>query len=122
MTPRLLIVEDERAIQLALRGLFKREGYDVDLADTGEEAIRRHRDEPYDLVLTDLALGRGMSGMEVLRSAKERRPETAVVTTFTACCGENCFNGRTVLSISRMFAIDNPGNTTTSSWSINVAS
>ncbi len=79
MTPRLLIVEDERAIQLALRGLFKREGYDVDLADTGEEAVRRHRDEPYDLVLTDLALGRGMNGMEVLRSAKERRPETAVV-------------------------------------------
>ena len=77
--PRVLIVEDERAIQLALRGLLRRAGYEVECADDGKEALRRFREEPYDLVLTDLALGRDLTGMDVLREVKAERPETAVV-------------------------------------------
>jgi len=76
---RLLVVEDERAIQLALSGLFRREGHEVGLAESGEEAIATLRAEPWDLVLTDLSLGRGPSGMDVLKAAKELRPEAAVV-------------------------------------------
>ena len=79
MSARVLIVEDEKAIQLALRGLLRRDGYDVDLADTGEDALRKLSEQPYDLVITDLALGRGISGMDVLRASKEARAETAVV-------------------------------------------
>jgi DNA-binding NtrC family response regulator len=80
MSARVLIVEDEKAIQLALRGLLRRDGYDVDLADTGEDALRMLAEKtPYDLVITDLALGRGISGMDVLRASKEARAETAVV-------------------------------------------
>ncbi|MCP4006802.1 MAG: sigma-54-dependent Fis family transcriptional regulator [bacterium] len=79
MTARILIVEDEKGIQLALRGLLRRDSYDVDLADTGEEALRRLENSSYDLVLTDLALGRGITGMDVLRAVKQDRPETAVV-------------------------------------------
>jgi DNA-binding NtrC family response regulator len=76
---RILVVEDEKAIQLALSGLLRREGYEVELADTGETAMARLREQLYDLVLTDLALGKGASGMDVLKTAKELRSETAVV-------------------------------------------
>ena len=79
MSARILIVEDEGAIRLALRGLLKRDGYQVDLAESGEEALDKFQQSPFDLVLTDLALGRGKSGMDVLESVKEQRPETAVV-------------------------------------------
>jgi DNA-binding NtrC family response regulator len=79
MNARILVVEDERAIQLALRGLLRRDGYDVELADNGEAAIRKIQELPLDLVLTDLALGQGPSGMDVLRASKEHRPEAAVV-------------------------------------------
>jgi DNA-binding NtrC family response regulator len=79
MSARILIVEDEKAIQLALRGLLRRDGYDVDLADTGEDALRKLGEATYDLVITDLALGRGISGMDVLRASREARAETAVV-------------------------------------------
>ena len=79
MTARILVVEDENAIRLALKGLLRREGYDVELATTGEEAIAALRAGVFDLVLTDLALGRGASGMDVLHAAKELRFETAVV-------------------------------------------
>ena len=79
MKARILVVEDERAIQLALSGLLRRQGYDVDVAGSGDEAISAVRESAFDLVLTDLALGRGSDGMDVLRAAKELRPECAVV-------------------------------------------
>ena len=68
MSPRILIVEDERAIQLALTGLLKRT-YDVKLASSGDEAIALLAAESFDLVLTDLALGAGRNGMDVLAAA-----------------------------------------------------
>ena len=76
---RLLVVEDERAIQLALSGLLRKDGHEVGVAGSGDEAIAQLRAEPWDLVLTDLSLGRGPSGMDVLQAAKSLRPETAVV-------------------------------------------
>ncbi|MGH0033977.1 MAG: sigma-54-dependent transcriptional regulator [Myxococcota bacterium] len=79
MSARILVVEDEKAIQLALKGLLTREGYEVDLEDRGESAVEHIAAQAYDLVLTDLALGRGLNGMDVLKAAKEHRPETAVV-------------------------------------------
>ena len=79
MKPRILIVEDERGIQLAIRGLLRREGYDVHLADDGESAVRKLEETPFDLIVTDLSLGRGPTGMDVLKASKAHRPETAVV-------------------------------------------
>ena len=79
MKARILVVEDERAIQLALSGLLGRAGYDVSLAGSGDEAVAAIDQGAFDLVLTDLALGRGRSGMDVLRHAKAQRPETVVV-------------------------------------------
>ena len=79
MSGRLLLVEDERAIRLALSGLLRREGYDVEQEEDGAAAIRRLGSEPFDLVLTDLALGEGPSGMDVLRAVRQEQPETPVV-------------------------------------------
>ena len=59
MTARILVVEDERAIQIALSGLLSREGYDVEVAGSGDEAIAKLEVGAFDLVLTDLALGKG---------------------------------------------------------------
>jgi DNA-binding NtrC family response regulator len=75
----VLIVEDEAAIRLALSGLLRREGYEVEQAEAGEAALARLADESFDLILTDLALGGGPSGMDVLRAARERQAETPVV-------------------------------------------
>jgi DNA-binding NtrC family response regulator len=77
--PRILIVEDEAAIRLALSGLLKREGYTVEQAPDGGTALGLLADNAYDFILTDLALGEGASGMDVLRKAKELHPETPVV-------------------------------------------
>ena len=75
---RLLVVDDERAIRLALRGLFEKEGYSVREAADGAAAIAAIEEEPFDLVLTDLALG-DVDGMAVLEASKRRRREVPVV-------------------------------------------
>jgi DNA-binding NtrC family response regulator len=79
MTARILVVEDERAIQIALAALLKREGYEVTLASSGDEAVRRIDDDGWDLVLTDLALGKGTSGMDVLAKARRCQSHVPVV-------------------------------------------
>jgi len=79
MKARILVVEDERAIRLALSGLLRRTGYEVEVVESGEAAARRVADQAFDLVLTDLALGEGRTGMDVLLAVKAARRETAVV-------------------------------------------
>ena len=76
---RILIVEDEPAIQLALSGLLRRVGYEIQTANSGSEAFKKVESEPLDLVLTDLSLGDGATGMDVLRHVKKHQPETPVV-------------------------------------------
>jgi DNA-binding NtrC family response regulator len=78
-TPRVLIVEDEPGIRLALSGLLRREGYEVAQASDGREAEKLLKAGMYDLVLTDLALGSGPSGMDVLACAREAAPDCPVV-------------------------------------------
>ncbi len=79
MKPRILIVEDEAAIRLALSGLLRREGYEVAQAERGDAALQALASDSFDLVLTDLALGAGATGMDVLRQAKQLRPGLPVV-------------------------------------------
>jgi DNA-binding response OmpR family regulator len=79
MKGRILIVEDEPAIQLALSGLLRRDGHTVTTASSGKEAFAKLEAEALDLVLTDLSLGDGVTGMDVLRHAKRQRSGAAVV-------------------------------------------
>jgi DNA-binding NtrC family response regulator len=77
--PRILVVEDEAGIRLALSGLLRREGYEVIQCESGADALAQLGGGPFDFVLTDLALGEGPSGLDVMRFAKERQPETPIV-------------------------------------------
>ena len=79
MKERVLIVEDERAIQLALGSLLRKEGYAVEVVSSGDAALAMLAERTFDLVISDLALGAGPSGMAVLQAAKASRPETPVV-------------------------------------------
>jgi len=74
----ILIVDDEKKITALLEGELTDEGHDVTAATDGDEAIRILRAKRFDVVLTDLRLGR-TSGVEVLRAAKEIDPDCAVL-------------------------------------------
>ncbi|MCZ6727009.1 MAG: response regulator transcription factor [Acidobacteria bacterium] len=66
---RILIVEDEPAIALALQTDLRLEGYEVEVAEDGETASQRARDEPFDLILLDIMLP-GKDGFAVCREVR----------------------------------------------------
>ena len=72
---RILVVDDEQDIVQLVTYNLTREGYLVEAARTGDEALRLVRERPYQLVLLDLMLP-GLSGMELCRIFK-KDPETA---------------------------------------------
>jgi DNA-binding NtrC family response regulator len=78
MAGRILIVDDEKAILVALRGLFAKEGYQVETAASGDEALRRIETGSFHVVVTDLSM-EGTSGMQVLERARACDPDVAVV-------------------------------------------
>jgi CheY-like chemotaxis protein len=53
---RILIIDDEASIRSMIRLMLEREGYTVAEASDGAEGIRRFREEPADLILTDLIM------------------------------------------------------------------
>lgn len=76
--PKVLIVDDEIDICKPLEFLLKREDYAVTSVHSGEDAIRTIRKENFDVVLTDLKMGK-MDGMEVLSKIQEISPDTPVI-------------------------------------------
>jgi two-component system phosphate regulon response regulator PhoB len=74
MKPRVLIVEDEQALNLLLRYNLESEGFDVDIVERGDEAETRVAEVSPDLVILDWMLP-GVSGIEVCRRLRAR-PET----------------------------------------------
>src|SRR5579862_427529 len=78
MKGRLLIVDDERGIVIALKGLFSKEGYEVETAESGEEALEKVKTAPFHVIITDLSM-RGMSGLDLLRAVKQLDAECSVL-------------------------------------------
>ncbi|MDX9698147.1 MAG: response regulator [Rhodocyclaceae bacterium] len=69
MTRKILIADDEQNILISLEFLMKREGYEVIVAQDGEEAVHKIRSERPDLVLLDVMMPR-KSGFEVCQEVK----------------------------------------------------
>jgi DNA-binding response OmpR family regulator len=67
---RILVVEDERGIAMALEDDLKIEGYDVVVTDDGRDALARVRAERFDLVVLDVMLKGGRDGFEVCREIR----------------------------------------------------
>jgi len=78
MNTRILIVDDEQAIRDSLQGLFEDEGYQVDCAASGEEAVARFRKHPADCILLDIWMP-GIDGLEALSRLKTLDGEVPVV-------------------------------------------
>jgi two-component system response regulator HydG len=74
----VLVVDDQAAIRESMVITFRREGYSVHAAESGEVALELLYQKPFDLVVTDLRLS-GINGLEVLRRTKELFPDTEVV-------------------------------------------
>jgi DNA-binding response OmpR family regulator len=77
---RVLVVDDDHAVRDVVRRYLERAGYQVDLADDGETALRSNAERRPDLIVLDLMLP-GIGGLEVCRRVRERGPVPVVMLT-----------------------------------------
>ena len=68
---RILLVEDEPALQAQVREDLQRQGYDVDATADGKEALYLATEYPFDAAVVDLGLP-GMSGLDVIRRLRKQ--------------------------------------------------
>ena len=75
---KILVADDQQIVRTPLVVMLREAGHDVDQAANGEQACALISAHGYDLVLTDLKMGR-VDGFEVLRHTRERSPGTDVI-------------------------------------------
>ena len=82
---RLLVVDDEESLRITTAAILENEGYTVDTAASGDEAIALLAQKDYDLVLTDLHM-EGGDGLSVLNQIRRHSPLTisVVLTGFAS--------------------------------------
>lgn len=87
METRILVVDDETSMREFLGILLEREGYLVDLAESGDSALSRLESSVYDLVISDVKMP-GLDGIGLLARIKELAPDTAVLMVTAFCAAE----------------------------------
>jgi DNA-binding NtrC family response regulator len=75
---RILVVDDQESMRTLLRDMLEVIGYEVTVAEGGDEALRLMQAGAFDLVLTDLNMP-SMDGTALLRAIKSVNPELPVV-------------------------------------------
>lgn len=75
---KILIVDDECEMRLALETTLNREGFTTVMAEDGMEAMKRLQRDEFDVVVTDVKMPH-LGGLDLLRAVKQKSPETAVI-------------------------------------------
>jgi len=80
---KVLIVDDEKLVRWFLERTLKKEGYEIDTASNGEEALHKIEKGDYNILILDLRMPI-MGGLELLKRLKEkgRLPITIVASAF----------------------------------------
>jgi two-component system, OmpR family, response regulator len=75
----ILVVDDDPVIRRLLEQRLVKQSYAVSVAENGQQAQAVLREQPFDVVLTDLMMPGGIGGIEVLEITKNLYPDTQVV-------------------------------------------
>jgi len=78
MADKILIVDDDLGVAALCNRVLTGAGYDAEVANRPQDALRLLREKRYDLILLDIRLPE-IDGFELLRLARERDPELAIV-------------------------------------------
>lgn len=72
---RILVVDDDESIRTVLQAILAEEGYSVDVARTGKEAVKKSKTTRYNLALIDIRLP-DTEGTQLLTQLKRASPRT----------------------------------------------
>jgi DNA-binding NtrC family response regulator len=77
-TESILVVDDELFVRELLLEFLSSQGYEVELADSGEKALELAQIQPPDVVLMDLKMP-GMDGVQTLKEMKKTAPDALTI-------------------------------------------
>ena len=75
---KILIIDDERSIRNTLKDILEVEGYSIDLAENGFEALKSLEKNEYQIIFSDIKMPQ-MDGIELLQKIKEKEIESPVI-------------------------------------------
>jgi two-component system, NtrC family, response regulator AtoC len=75
---KILVVDDESIMRNFLSEAFKRKGIEAIAVENGEKAVKLLQDQSFDMIITDMKMP-GLSGIDVLKKAKELCPAALVI-------------------------------------------
>ena len=78
MEPLILVVDDDETQRKMLRKILVREGYDVEIAAGGREALEIFREKGADVVITDIKMP-GMDGLQLFQEMKRLDKDVPVI-------------------------------------------
>lgn len=76
--PRILIIDDDAQIRNMLSRMLAQKGYEVGVAEDGAQGLASFREQPYDLVLTDLIMPE-KEGIEMIIELKSEFPNVKII-------------------------------------------
>ena len=76
--PRILVVDDERIVCESCQRILEDDGYEVEVALSGQEAFEKMKENPFDIVITDLKMPT-IDGMDVLKHCRKEYPEAVII-------------------------------------------
>ncbi|MBZ5628432.1 MAG: response regulator [Acidobacteriia bacterium] len=84
MKRRILLVDDELAILLTLKAILEMNGFEVETASSGREAMRKLDDAVFHMVITDMSMETETAGYDVIRAAQQKpySPATSILTAY----------------------------------------
>jgi DNA-binding NtrC family response regulator len=77
-TSKIMVIDDEKIVGDMAKLSLEQDGYTVETFLNAEPALKRLETEKFDVVVTDYKM-KGIDGMEVLKTVKERHPGTHVI-------------------------------------------
>ncbi len=90
MKRRILLVDDELAILLTLKAILEMNGFEVETASSGQEAIAKLKAAVFHMVITDMRMETETAGYDVIRAAKQQsyNPATSILTAYPSLGSE----------------------------------
>jgi CheY-like chemotaxis protein len=76
--PRILLVDDSAGLREIMKLGLQARGYEVEQAGDGRRALRLQREQPYEVVVTDLFMPE-MDGIETIQTLRQEFPDIAIV-------------------------------------------
>jgi DNA-binding response OmpR family regulator len=95
---RILIIDDDTQVLNVLHLALVREGYDVLKASNGKEGIKLHREDPVDLIITDLIMPE-KEGIETIRELTAEFPKVKII----AISGGGRISSEDYMPMAKMF-------------------